>query len=240
LGHGRIAFGNKLRVPDFSKTNDGGKVMKKFAVFVDGDNICAKDYEPIIKEIRSTYGEILIKQVYGDWTTPNMNKWKDVLIKEPATPCQQFRSGKNATDTRIIMDAIEMMLHNANINAFCIVSTDADFYGLALRLRENAKFVLGVGKENSKSIWQEACDKFIKIESLNCEETGILLDKPIHFGLVENERGVFHFSLNDIDGDKKRMMEGVQVAFKILKEPDPTQSEKKNQRGKAANVRLVA
>jgi len=213
---------------------------KKFAVLVDGDNICAKDYEPVIKEIRSTYGEILIKQVYGDWTTPNMNKWKDILVNEPATPCQQFRSGKNATDIRIIMDAIEMMTHKVNINAFCIVSTDVDFYGLALRLRENGKYVLGVGKENSKPIWQEACDKFIKIESLNCEETGILLDRPKHFGLVKNERGVFYCSLNDIDGDTKKMAEGSQVTFKIIKEPDPTQPEKKDQRGKAANVRLVA
>jgi uncharacterized protein (TIGR00288 family) len=213
---------------------------KKFAIFVDGDNICAKDYESIIREVVSNYGEILIKRVYGDWTTSNMNTWKDVLVREPATPYQQFRSGKNATDARIIMDAIELMINNTTINAFCIVSTDADFYGLALRLRENGKYVLGVGKEQSKSIWQEACNKFVKLESLNCEETGILLDRPIHFGLVKNERGVFYFSPADINGDIEKMTEGVQVIFKILKEPDPTQSEKNNQRGKAANVRLVA
>jgi uncharacterized protein (TIGR00288 family) len=212
---------------------------KKFAVFVDGDNICAKDYEPVIREIGSTYGEILIKRVYGDWTTSNMNTWKDVLVKEPATPCQQFRSGKNATDTRIIMDVIELMIHNANINAFCIVSTDADFYGLALRLRENGKYVLGVGKEQSKPIWQEACDKFVKFESLNCEETGILLNRPIRFGLVKNKRGVFYFSRTDIDGDIENMAEGSQVTFKIINEPDPTQPEKRSQRGIAANVRLV-
>jgi uncharacterized protein (TIGR00288 family) len=213
---------------------------KKFAVFIDGDNICAKDYEPAIKEIASTYGDILIKRVYGDWTTSNMNTWKDVLVKEPATPCQQFRSGKNATDTRIIMDAIELMIHNANINAFCIVSTDADFCGLALRLRENGKYVLGMGKEQSKPIWQEACDKFIKLENLSGEETGILLENPKHFGLVENGRGIFHFSPADVTGNIKDMAKGAQVTFTVLKEPDPTQLEKYNQRGKASNVRLVA
>jgi uncharacterized protein (TIGR00288 family) len=212
---------------------------KKFAVFIDGDNICAKDYVTVIKEI-ATYGDILIKRVYGDWTTSNMNSWKDVLVKEPAATCQQFRSGKNATDTRIIMDAMEMMIHNTNINAFCIVSTDADFYGMALRLRENGKYVLGVGKEQSKQIWQDACDKFVKLESLYCEGIGILLEKPKHFGLVKNERGVFHFSIADINDDIKKMAEGSQVMFRILKEPDPTQFEKKDQRGKVANVRLVA
>jgi uncharacterized protein (TIGR00288 family) len=217
---------------------------KKIAVFVDGDNISAKDYEPAIREVGSTYGEILIKRVYGDWTTSTMNTWKDVLVKEPATPCQQFRSGKNATDTRIIMDAIEMMIHNANINAFCIVSSDADFYGLALRLRENGKYVLGVGKEQSKSILQEACDKFIKLESLSLEnlsgeETGTLLVKSQYFGLIKNERGVFYFSHTDVDGDINDMAEGTQVKFKILKEPDLAQTEKKNQRGKATGIRLV-
>jgi len=213
---------------------------KRFAVFVDGDNICAKDYEPVLKEIGSTYGEILIKRVYGDWTTPNMNTWKEVLIKEPATPFQQFRSGKNATDTRIIMDAIELMFHDANINAFCIVSSDADFYGLALRLRENGKYVLGVGKEQSRQIWQEACNKFIKIENINGEETGVLLEKPKHFGLIENERGVFHFYSKEVAGDINEMKSGSRVIFKIVNEPDPSQPDKKNQRGKAANVRLVA
>jgi len=211
---------------------------KKFAVFVDGDNICADYYELAIKEIRSTYGEILTKRVYGDWTIPNMNKWKDVLIKEPATPYQQFKLGKNATDSRIIMDAIEMMSRDA-INAFCIVSTDADFCGLALRLRENGKYVLGIGKEKSKLIWQEACDKYVKLESLTNEETGVLLYKPKRFGLAENERGVFYCDLADIDGDLTKMTEGSCVTFNVIKEPDPTQLDKKDQRGKAANVRLV-
>jgi hypothetical protein len=132
------------------------------------------------------------------------------------------------------------MLLNVNINAFCIVSTDEDFYGLAHRLRENGKYVLGMGKEQSSIVWQDACDKFVKLETLNCEETGILLEKPKHFGLVKNERGVFYFSPVDVEDDIKKMAEGTRVKFKILKEPDLSQAEKKNQRGKAINVRLVA
>jgi uncharacterized protein YfbU (UPF0304 family) len=64
------------------------------------------------------------------------------------------------------MDAIELVLLNKDINAFCIVSTDADYYSLALRLRENGKYVLGIGKEESKTIWQNSCDEFIKIENI--------------------------------------------------------------------------
>jgi uncharacterized protein (TIGR00288 family) len=214
-------------------------MVRKFAVFVDGDNICAKDYELAIKEI-AIHGEILIKQVWGDWTTPHMNTWKDVLVNEPAATCQQFRSGKNATDTRIIIEATKLMLLNTNINAFCIVSTDADFHVLAQDLRANGKYVIGIGKKMANPIWKEACNEFVTLENIKCEETGILLDEPKHYGLVKNERGIFHFSIADINGDIEKMTEGAQVKFNVLKEPDPDQPEKINQRGKAANVRLVA
>jgi len=138
---------------------------RRFAVFVDGDNISPKDYEPVIKEI-GLYGEILIKRVYGDWTTTYMKTWKKVLIKEPETQFQQFRCGKNATDSRIIIDVTKLMPLNTNINAFCIASSDADFCVLAHELRANGKFVVGIGKEHSQQTWQEACDKFIKLENL--------------------------------------------------------------------------
>jgi uncharacterized protein (TIGR00288 family) len=213
---------------------------KKFAVFVDGDNICAKDYMRAIWEIGALYGEILVKRVYGDWTTPNMKTWKEVLANEPATACQQFRSGKNATDTRIIMDAIELMICNSTINAFAIISTDADFCGLAIRLRENGKFVLGIGNESANLIWQESCTKFVKLESHTNEETGFLIKATNFFGLIKNEQGVFHFSPTDVDGDINNMKKGSQVKFKLTKEPDITQLDKKNQRGKATGVRLVA
>jgi hypothetical protein len=72
---------------------------RKFAVFVDRDNISAHDYDAVITEIAS-YGNIVIKRVYGDWTTPNMNMWKEKIVQNPAILSQEFRAGKNATDTR--------------------------------------------------------------------------------------------------------------------------------------------
>jgi len=213
---------------------------KKFAVFVDADNICARNYKPALREIRSTYGEILIKRVYGDWTTSNMNSWKDIMLKDPGTTVQQFRSGKNATDTRIIMDAVELMLQKDHVNAFCIISSDADFFGLALRLREHGKYVLGMGKEISSQIWQDACSKFVKLESINCDDCGVLLEAPKHFGLIKNDRGVFHFRRTDINGESKDMSEGSRVFFDILKEPDPSKPDRKDQRGRAVNVKLAA
>jgi len=144
-------------------------VDKKYAVFIDGDNISSEYLDKIMSEV-SKDGIILIKRVYGDWTTSHMNSWKDKIQNFPIRVFQQFRNGPNATDNTIIMDAIELALLNKDVNAFCIVSTDAGYYSLALRLRENGKYVLGIGKEESKIIWQNSCDEFIKIENILKED----------------------------------------------------------------------
>ncbi len=122
--------------------------------------------EAIISEV-SKEGELLIKRLYRDWTTPNMNGWKNWLEKIPVRPVQQFRNGPNATDNTIIMDAIELANTNKSINAVCIVSTDSDYYSLALKLREYGLYVLGIGKQNAKELWVNACNEFKYLENLD-------------------------------------------------------------------------
>lgn len=139
---------------------------KKFAVFIDVDNIAPQYLDSIFAEI-SKVGELLVKRIHGDWTTTNMGSWKAKVFETPVRIFQQFRFGSKATDNNIIMDAIELCNQSDDINAICIVSTDADYYSLALRLREIGKFVLGIGKENSKQIWQNACNQFVLLENLN-------------------------------------------------------------------------
>jgi len=138
---------------------------KNFAVFVDGDNISSEYLDAIMTEIGKK-GEIILKRVYADWTTPNMKTWKEKVSNSPIRVFQQFRNGPNSTDNAIIMDAIELAINNKNINAFCIVSTDHGYYSMALKLRENGKHVLGIGKENSRDIWQNSCNEFVTIENI--------------------------------------------------------------------------
>ena len=139
---------------------------RKYVLLIDGDNIPPSFLEAIITEV-SKEGELLIKRLYGDWTTPNMNGWKAWLEKIPIRPVQQFRNGPNATDNTIIMDAIELANTHKNINAVCIVSTDSDYYSLALKLREYGLYVLGIGKQNAKALWVNACNEFKYLENLD-------------------------------------------------------------------------
>lgn len=143
---------------------------RKYVLLIDGDNIPPSFLESIITEV-SKEGELLIKRLYGDWTTPNMNGWKNWLEKIPIRPVQQFRNGPNATDNTIIMDAIELANTNKSINAVCIVSTDSDYYSLALKLREYGLYVLGIGKQNAKALWVNACNEFKYLENLDSTAT---------------------------------------------------------------------
>ena len=143
---------------------------RKYVLLIDGDNIPPSFLEAIITEV-SKEGELLIKRLYGDWTTPNMNGWKSWLEKIPIRPVQQFRNGPNATDNTIIMDAIELANTNKSINAVCIVSTDSDYYSLALKLREYGLYVLGIGKQNAKALWVNACNEFKYLENLDSTTT---------------------------------------------------------------------
>jgi uncharacterized LabA/DUF88 family protein len=52
---------------------------------------------------------------------------------------QQFAytSGKNATDSSLIIDAMDL-LYTRRFDGFCLVTSDSDFTRLAQRLREEA------------------------------------------------------------------------------------------------------
>lgn len=138
----------------------------KFAVLVDGDNAQPSLLEHVLLEV-TKYGRITIKRIYGDWTTPNMNKWKKSLHDLAVHPIQQFRytSGKNATDSTMIIDALDI-LHRRSVDGFCIVSSDSDFTRLVTRIREDGLFVIGIGESKTPNSFVKACDIFVYTENL--------------------------------------------------------------------------
>lgn len=136
------------------------------ALLIDGDNISASFLSDIMDEI-SKYGRVTIKKVYGDWTSKRMSKWEEQLTTFAIKPIQKFAyvKGKNATDIALIIDGMDI-LHRDNIDGFCIVSSDSDFTGLASRIRESGKFVMGIGADHTPISFSHACDKFIYTSSL--------------------------------------------------------------------------
>jgi uncharacterized LabA/DUF88 family protein len=136
------------------------------AVLIDGDNIPSAYVKEMMEEI-AKYGNPTIKRIYGDWTKPNLSKWKNILLENAITPIQQYAytTGKNATDSAMIIDAMDI-LYSEKVNGFCLVSSDSDFTKLATRLREAGMQVIGIGEKKTPTPFIVACDKFIYIEIL--------------------------------------------------------------------------
>jgi uncharacterized LabA/DUF88 family protein len=136
------------------------------AVLIDGDNIPSAYVKEMMEEI-AKYGNPTIKRIYGDWTNPNLSKWKNLLLENAITPIQQYgyTTGKNATDSAMIIDAMDI-LYSEKVNGFCLVSSDSDFTRLATRLREAGMQVIGIGEKKTPNPFIVACDKFVYIEIL--------------------------------------------------------------------------
>ena len=150
----------------------------KLAVLIDADNAPASIASELLAEI-SRYGTASVKRAYGDWTTPNLKSWKDVLHKLAIQPMQQFSytSGKNSTDSALIIDAMDV-LHSGGLDGFCLVSSDSDFTRLAQRIRESGLKVYGFGEKKTPQPFIAACDKFIFIEILRPQPVSIEQNKP--------------------------------------------------------------
>jgi hypothetical protein len=136
------------------------------AVLIDADNAQPGVIGELLAEVAS-YGTATVKRAYGDWTTPQLGRWKDVLHVHAIQPVQQFSytSGKNATDSALIIDAMDL-LHGGRVTGFCLVSSDSDFTRLATRLREAGLAVYGFGERKTPKPFVAACDKFIYTEIL--------------------------------------------------------------------------
>ncbi|HET7838548.1 MAG TPA: NYN domain-containing protein [Rectinemataceae bacterium] len=144
----------------------GHQAQPKLAVLVDADNTQASIIEGLLAEI-AKYGVASVKRIYGDWTNTNLRSWKDKLLEFAIQPMQQFSftTGKNSTDSAMIIDAMDL-LYTESLDGFCIVSSDSDFTRLAVRLREDGKLVLGFGQRKTPKPFVAACDKFIYTEIL--------------------------------------------------------------------------
>jgi uncharacterized LabA/DUF88 family protein len=143
---------------------------EKLAVLIDADNAQPSIVDGLLSEI-AKYGTANVKRIYGDWTLAGLKGWKEILLQYSIQPIQQFgyTSGKNATDSALIIDAMDL-LYTGKFDGFCIVSSDSDFTKLASRIREAGLFVYGFGERKTPKAFVSACDKFIFTEVLRSKD----------------------------------------------------------------------
>ena len=143
-----------------------GDRQARLAVLIDADNAQASIIEGLLDEI-AQYGVSSVKRIYGDWTDTRLKGWKSALLEHGINPVQQFAytTGKNATDSALIIDAMDL-LYSERLDGFCIISSDSDFTRLASRIREAGLKVYGFGEKKTPKAFMSACDKFIYTEIL--------------------------------------------------------------------------
>ena len=134
---------------------------RRMALMIDGDNAQPSLIDGVLAEA-AKYGVLTVRRIYGDWTTPQMSSWKDALHVNAISADQAFANtpGKNATDIALIIEAMDL-LHRGTVGGFCIVSSDSDFTRLAMRIREQGLFVMGIGRPDTPKSFVNACEVFV-------------------------------------------------------------------------------
>ena len=128
----------------------------RIAVLIDADNTSPKYAEAMLDEL-AKYGTPTIKRAYGDFSSPRLGGWSRELNTRAIRAMHQnaFTTGKNSTDSALIIDAMDL-LYAGNVEAFAIVSSDSDFTSLAIRLGESGKTVYGLGRQQTPVSLQNA------------------------------------------------------------------------------------
>ncbi len=144
---------------------------RQIAVLIDYENVGLQPISWLFDQI-SDVGRVIIKRAYADWSTPNKNR--NILLELGIEPIQLFRApdgGKNSSDIRLAMDAIEL-LYSSPVDTYVIVSSDSDFVPLASKLRAAGKLVFGAGDPDKVTpTLVKSCDRFFYFEQTKGSDT---------------------------------------------------------------------
>lgn len=141
--------------------------MEHLAVLIDAENVGAKYVKSIFDELDKNGFDAPCRRIYGNWA--KSNGWREsVLLEYSIQPIQQFSYtvGKNSTDMAMVIDAMDL-LHQDKVDGFCLITSDSDFTRLAMRIREERKYVLGMGESKAPMALTHACDKFVFLDLID-------------------------------------------------------------------------
>ncbi len=161
-----------VTVPQPQRAND----EKKIALFCDLENIAlgVRDSEikkfdiHLVLERLLEKGKIIVKKAYADWERYSDYKrpFHEAAIELIDIP-QKYYSGKNSADIKMVVDAMDLSYSKEHLDTFVLLSGDSDFSPLVSKLKENNKYVIGIGVKNSSSaLLIDNCDEFIFYEDV--------------------------------------------------------------------------
>lgn len=134
----------------------------RLALLIDAENFSARKALRLMAHVTDR-GDPIIRRAYADWTSPRQLAWRKILHIQTIRPMQQFHYAhqKNASDSALIMDAMELKSQNPKLDGICIASCDSDFTGIAGRIREADIAVYGFGQPDASPAFVSACNHFV-------------------------------------------------------------------------------
>lgn len=141
----------------------------RIALLIDCDNVSSSSIEGVLEEL-AKYGTVNVRHAHGDWKNPHLSGWIEKLHPNAIRPVQQFAytTGKNATDSAMIIDAMDL-LYSDTVDAYALMTSDSDFTPLVMRILESGMPVYGFGQKKTPLPFVHACSQFIYTENLQTE-----------------------------------------------------------------------
>lgn len=150
------------------------------ALLIDGENGSASMAGAMLSRAEE-WGEVVVRRVYGDWSSPQMRPWRDVVTQFGMRAVHQHLPKKNAADIALTADAVD--LFHQGFRQFCLSSGDSDFVPLVLWLREHHCLVIVMSRKNAPQALQQACSVFVSTDQLS---PGTMANA----GVVQQENGL--------------------------------------------------
>jgi uncharacterized LabA/DUF88 family protein len=146
---------------------------KRIALLIYADNAPASKIYVVLAEV-ARHGVANVRRAYGDWKSPYLQQWEAALHPYAIRPMQQFAysTGKNAADMAMVIDAMDL-LSGGSVDAFALVSSDADFTPLVMRILADGLKVYGFGQRKTPEPFVNACSLFTYVEGLGQSPTSL-------------------------------------------------------------------
>lgn len=175
--------------------------FKNIAVLIDADNIGSSKIDWVFSQIQ-TLGTITTKRIYGDFAKSHLSSWEGAILKYAIEKKHQtsYSTGKNSSDIALAIDAMDLLYTN-QCDAFCIISSDSDFIGLALRLRRTNIQVFGFGENKTIKEFRQVCSQFFEIGNNSQSKSNTTINPPKN--TTESISTIKKFTENELKGDTK-------------------------------------
>lgn len=136
------------------------------ALLIDADNASAAHFDSVMT-VLAELGTVNIRRAYGNWSKTTLKTWAALSVAQAIEPQQQFdlTKGKNATDMKMTIDAMDLMA-SGRVDGFGLMSSDSDFTPLVTRIRQQGIPVYGFGSANTPEGFRRACTRFIDVAAL--------------------------------------------------------------------------